>query len=295
VVGGRVFGGGDPSALRACQARIIADVTLAVEQVPEIVTTSGRIASLVPLAPDVVEVTVALRQRTEHLPGQYFQVSFRGFPARCYSPTVPLDQFGDERFVRFHIRRLAGGRVSSALGRTIVNGHPVKLSGPFGSAYLRPSLTNRLVLVSSGTGFAPIWSIADAAMRESYHRELVVVAGARSLESLYMLPALWRLATCPNVTVVPVTSTPHASRVVRTGRPTAYMPPLDADDIVYACGAPAMVEAAKAAAAAAGAACYADPFVPNVDSRDGMLSRTASLLAAAARIARPRASRRLPI
>ena len=283
MVSGSLLGGGDAAGVRACQARVISDVTLEIEKVPDVASTSGRIAALAPIAPDVVEVTIALRQPVEYLPGQYYQIAFRGFPIRCYSPTVPLDRFGDDHHVHFHVRRLADGRVSSALGRRICRGHPVKLLGPFGSAYLRPNLGNRLVLVSSGTGFAPIWSIADAALRESFEREVVVVASARSLESLYMLPALWRIATCPNVTVIPVTSTRHASAIIRTGRPTDHIPLLDADDLVYACGAPAMVDAVRALARAAGAACYADPFVPNDAGDDSLLTRTAGWLSDTAR------------
>src|SRR5262245_50528322 len=173
VLEGEVFGGGDGRAVRACRCRIIADVSIAREDVPEVTTMSGRVIGLVPLAPDVVEVAIALQRPTTHLPGQYFQVQFRGFPARCYSPTVPLDRFGDRRSIHLHVRRLPDGRVSADLGGRIGKGHRVKLKGPFGAAYLRPGLPNRLVLVAGGTGFAPIWAIADAAMREHYERELV--------------------------------------------------------------------------------------------------------------------------
>jgi NAD(P)H-flavin reductase/ferredoxin len=286
VIDGEVFGGGDPRAVRACQCRIIADVSLAVEEVPEVTTMSGRVTGLEPVAPDVIDVAIALQRPTAHLPGQYFQVQFRGFPARCFSPTIPLDRFGDRRSIHLHVRRLPGGRVSADLGRRIGKGHRVKLKGPFGSAYLRPRLTGRLVLVASGTGFAPIWSIADAAMRERYDRELVLVAGARSIESLYMLPALWRLATCPNVTIVPVTGVPqHVSPVIQTGRPTDYLPELRTDDIVYAAGAPPMVAAVKAMAEASGALCHADPFVPSTEGKDGLISRAMGWLTGEAPVA----------
>jgi NAD(P)H-flavin reductase/ferredoxin len=279
VIDGEVYGGSDPCDVLACQCRIIADVSVAIEEVPDVVTTSGRVTALVPVAPDVVEVSIAPERPPEHLPGQYFQVQFGGLPARCYSPTVPLDRFGDGRSIHLHVRRLPSGRVSSALGVKIRKGHRVKLKGPFGSAYLRPGLTNRLVMVAGGTGFAPIWSIADAAMRADYERELVLVVSARSIESLYMIPALWRLASCPNVTIVPVTDVPQSvSPVIQTGLPTDYVPELRSDDIVYTAGAPPLVEAVKAMAEASGAVCYADPFEPSTESEDSMLSRAMNWL-----------------
>ena len=106
---------------------------------------------------------------------------------------MPLDRTNDGR-IRLHIRRVPDGRVSSALDREILEGHRVRLSGPFGSAFLRPGMANRLILVGCGTGFAPVWSIADAAMHENPGRQMVLVVGARSVETLYMTRALCRLS-----------------------------------------------------------------------------------------------------
>ncbi len=278
VVSGRVFAGQGAAtgAVQACQCRILTDAEFVIEDVPDITCTAGRVAKLVPLAPDFVEVWIETQRPVDYLPGQYLQVQFRKFPVRCYSPTVPLAQPGDGT-IRLHVRRLPDGRVSSALGREIRKDHRVKLTGPFGAAYLRPGLSNRLVLVSGGTGFAPIWSIADAALRENSRRDIVMVVGAREIESLYMVPALCRLARCRNVAVVPVVDLPQAvTNVVRVGRPTDHLPTLCADDLVYACGAPPMVETVKQAAAAAGALCYADPFVPQAQDDGGLLSAALS-------------------
>jgi ferredoxin-NAD(P)+ reductase (naphthalene dioxygenase ferredoxin-specific) len=95
---------------------------------------------------------------------------------------------------------------------------------------------------------------------------MMIIAGGRSIESLYMGPALVRLARFPNVHIVPVCSTPqNVSDAVRLGRPTDYLPRLLPSDVLYACGAPAMVESIKEIAAHVGAVCYADPFLPTTD------------------------------
>ena len=145
--------------------------------------------------------------------------------------------------LHFHIRRLTGGQVSSALGREIRAGHRVRLTGPFGSAFFREGHAGRIVLVASGTGFAPMWSVAIAAILEQPQRELVFVVAARSIRSLYMHAALCRLALFPNVTLIPVVSEPqNISHAVRSGRPTDHLPQLTPDDVVYTAGAPAMTE-----------------------------------------------------
>jgi ferredoxin-NADP reductase len=139
-----------------------------------------------------------------------------------------------------------------------------------------------LILVATNTGFAPIWSIAVAALRENPARSMMIIAGGRTIESLYMGPALARLARFPNVSVVPVCS---ASQILTTsvnqGRPTDYLPRLLPTDVLYACGAPPMVESIKSIAALVGAACYADPFLPTTDdaAEKSVLARAKGWLA----------------
>ena len=266
LVEGRVFGGHEPGddMIHACQARIVSDLEIATEAVPDQVTLSATVAGIVRLAPDVIGVDVELPRPLHYLPGQYCKVQFRGFPARSYSPAYPLEGAPDDRTLHFHIRSLSGGAVSAALGRDIRVGHRVRLTGPLGSAFLRPNHSGSLVLVASGTGFAPMWSIAVAAIMERPQREIIFVVAARKLQSLYMHAALCRLALFPNVTIIPVVSEPQqVSHAIRAGRPTDHLPNLSPNDVVYTSGAPAMTEDVARIARAAGARCYADPFVPS--------------------------------
>jgi 3-phenylpropionate/trans-cinnamate dioxygenase ferredoxin reductase subunit len=262
LIEGRVFGGqADAETVYACQSRVVSDLRVAFADLLETVTLPGVVAKLVPLAADMCEVCIELPEPPEYIPGQYYSVQFRGFPARYFSPTAALDWPSDETLMRFHITRVPHGRVSSQLGKRIRAGHRVKLEGPFGSAYLRPFHNERLVLVATGTGFGPIWSIAEAAIKMEPRREIVLIVSVRKIASLYMLPALCRLALFPNVTIIPVTTEPQdVSMAVRDGRPTDYLPALTAHDIVFAAGAPQMVRAVAEIAGAAGAKCYSDPF-----------------------------------
>ena len=264
LVDGRVFGGhehGD-DMIHACQARVVSALEIVTEPVPDQVSMPARVANMVRLAPDVIGVDVELPKPLHYFPGQYCKLQFRGFPERSYSPTYPLEGRPDASLLHFHIRRFSDGTVSSALGRDIGIGHRVKLTGPLGTAFLRPDHAGSIVLVASGTGFAPMWSIAVAAIMERPQRELIFVVAARKLQSLYMHNALCRLALFPNVTIIPVVSEPqNVSPAIRGGRPTDHLPNLSANDAVYTSGAPAMTEAVAQIARAAGAKCYTDPFV----------------------------------
>ncbi len=286
LVSGDVRGGegSEPGIVHACQCRIAGDVVIERRESSTVRTVDGVLSSLRPLSPDVIEVGIRTDRALPYLPGQYAQVRFSGYPSRPFSISHPLEGNPDSRSVWFHVRRMKDGRVTPALGKRIKPGHRVKLIGPYGSAHFRPNLNCRMILVATNTGFAPIWSIAVAALRENPQRMMMIIAGARSIKSLYMGPALAQLSRFPNVLVVPVCSTPqNVTDAVRFGRPTDYLPRLLPSDVLYACGAPGMVDSIKSVAARAGAVCYADPFLPTGDdsaTEAGVLARAMGWLAA---------------
>ena len=245
LVSGAIRGGegAEPGIVHACQCRIAGDAVIEKDQPPDVRTVEGVLSSLRPLSHEVMEVGIRTHRALPYHAGQYAQVCFRGYPSRPFSITHALQGNPSSRSVWFHVRRMKGGRVTSALGKRIRPGHRVKLTGPYGSAHFRPGLASRLVLVATSTGFAPIWSIAVAALRENPERLMMIIVGGRTVESLYMGPALVQLARFPNVLVVPVCSTAQtSSNAVCLGRPTDYLPRLLPTDVLYACGAPAMVE-----------------------------------------------------
>src|SRR6266700_6451356 len=247
--------------VHACQARVVSDLEVEMEDVPEIDTTRARLTDLRELAPDILELAIAPENSITYLPGQYFRFAFNGFPARAFSPTASFDGRIGGRVIRLNVKRVRDGRVSSRLGTTIRPGHRLRMEGPFGRAFLRTGEKGRLILAGSGTGFAPIWAIACMALHEDRDRPIVMIAGARSLSALYMKPALAQLARLPNATVIPtIEEGPSPHPLVRIGRIEAQMPPLTASDIVYACGSPRMVDALADCVNSAGATFYADPF-----------------------------------
>jgi 3-phenylpropionate/trans-cinnamate dioxygenase ferredoxin reductase subunit len=266
LVDGKVFGGTEEGSdmIYACQARVVSDLKLVTEPLPDTVSLPARVAELTRLAPDTIGVNIELPRPLNYLPGQYCKLQFRGFPERCYSPSYPLEGAPDRHMLQFHIRRFPDGAVSSVLGEEIRAGHRVRVTGPLGSAHFRPNHRGRIVLVASGTGFAPMWSIAAAAITEQPRRELMFVVAARKLQSFYMHQALCRLALFPNVTIIPVVSEPqNVTTAIRIGRPLDYLPMLSPDDMVYTSGSPAMTNELARIAREAAAVCYTDPFVPS--------------------------------
>ena len=302
LVSGQVRGGegAEPGIVHACQCRIIGPADIETDKAPQVRTVEGVLRSVTPLSHHVMEVCIRTDRALPYLPGQYAQVRFSGYPSRPFSMTHSLRApraNPSGRSVWFHVRRIKNGRLTSSLGKRIKPGHRVKLTGPYGSAHFRPNLGNPLILVATHTGFAPVWSVAVAALRENPDRTMMIIAGGRSIESLYMWPALEQLASFPNVLVVPCCSTPQtAASEVQYGRTTDYLPRLMPTDVVYACGAPAMVESVKSIAARVGSTCYADPFLPTTDDtvEDGVLTRTKGWLTKLARRQEKQAAAKQP-
>ncbi len=281
VVSGAVDdqGTADGRSVLACQATVDGDAVIAFDEVPAATKAAGIVAEISQLSPEVVEVVVALQSPLEYRPGQYVRLKFSGFPAREYSPSCRLDGSCDNEQLVFHVRRLPGGVISTQLGATIRVGHRAQVQGPFGHAFLREG-EGPLVLVAGGTGWAPIWALARAARREQRHRDLVVIAGSRDPDNLYMRPALnWLIDD--GVRDIIATTEVGATRPTLPGRPTHYLPSLGLEDTVHVAGPSGLVDAVKRKARSAAARCYADPFLPS-EQTPSMVDRVMQMLRAPA-------------
>ena len=127
-----------------------------------------------------------------------------------------------------------------------------RIEGPFGSFYLREDSTKAMILLASGTGFAPIKAIIEQMQHISSTRAVTLYWGGRRPADLYMNDwVLTQVAAMPNFSYVPVVSNalPEDAWVGRTGfvhqAVMADFPNLSAHQ-VYACGAPVMVDSAQA-------------------------------------------------
>jgi 3-phenylpropionate/trans-cinnamate dioxygenase ferredoxin reductase subunit len=105
-------------------------------------------------------------------------------------------------------------------------------------------------------------------------RVIVLLAGARTRDALYMGSALVRLLAFPKVKIVAITAMRAASAsVIRSGSPADHMPELSSDDTVHVAGAPALVKAVETLSRKARATCFADAFVASGNQEHDLLTR----------------------
>lgn len=254
-----------PQALRdqgfalLCQARPLSDLTVEIEELtlhlakPNIVPC--RVKQIRKLAPDVI----ALHLRTPYndnmlfAAGQFIDFLLDGNQRRSYSiANAPMLE-GGMMDLEIHIRHSPGGLFTDRVFSKLKINELLRFEGPLGTFYLREDSAKPIVLLASGTGFGPIKAIAEYALRRkvSERRPISLYWGCRAKQDLYMLdlPQRWAGETL-NFRFVPVLSdaSPEDNWTGRTGfvhRAVMQDLPDLSGHQVYACGAPAMVDAAR--------------------------------------------------
>ncbi len=210
----------------------------------------SRVSTMEKVAPDVVVITLQLpaNESLKYRAGQYIEFMLPGGKRRSYSmATAP-----DNGPISLHIRHMPGGFFTEQVFSTMKERDILRFEGPLGTFFVRDDSDKPMVLLASGTGFAPIKAIVEHLTQTGSARKMTLYWGGRRPQDLYM-DALCRewAAKLPNFTYVPVVSNalPEDNWSGRTGfvhhAVMADLPDLSGHQ-VYACGAPIMVESAKA-------------------------------------------------
>lgn len=211
----------------------------------------GRVLTLQRASDDVMLMRVQLpaNQNFQFKAGQYIDFILRDGDRRSYSMANAPHNLGTPAAIELHLRHLPGGKFTDQVFSTMKEKDIVRMEGPFGTFYLREDSDKPLVLLASGTGFAPIKALVERMQAQGIQRPAVLYWGCRRQADLYLNDwAEQAAATLPQLRYVPVLSEPEAGWTGRTGlvheAVMADLPDLSGHQ-VYACGAPVMVDAAQ--------------------------------------------------
>ncbi|HYA46379.1 MAG TPA: CDP-6-deoxy-delta-3,4-glucoseen reductase [Burkholderiales bacterium] len=238
-----------------CQARPLSDVVIEAREVRkagdiQVRKLPARVQKLERAADDVMIVHLKLpaNERLQFIPGQYIDILLKDGTRRSFSmANAPHD----DEFLQLHIRHVPGGAFTDHVFKAMKERDILRFEGPFGTFFLREESEKPIVLVASGTGFAPIKAVIEAAFRRGLTRPMALYWGARRPKDLYLnaLPERWA-AEHPGFRYVPVISDalPEDAWEGRTGfvhrAVMQDLPDLSAYQ-VYACGVPVMVDSAR--------------------------------------------------
>lgn len=212
-----------------------------------------RVLSIGRPAPDVVVLRLQLpaNQNLQYRAGQYIEFILRDGDRRSYSMANAPHNLGAPPSIELHIRHMPGGKFTDHVFSAMKEKDILRMEGPFGSFFLREDSDKPIILLASGTGFAPIKALIEHLEHRSITRPVTFYWGCRSRADLYQ-DAWAREAEqrLPQLRYVPVLSEPKADDAW-TGRlgfvheaVMTDVPDLSGHE-VYACGAPVMVEAAQ--------------------------------------------------
>jgi CDP-4-dehydro-6-deoxyglucose reductase len=227
------------------EARLIASVTEV-----DIKTLPCRVARLVPLAPDVMQVFLRLPavERLSFHPGQYLDILLDSGRRRSFSIASPPH---DGELLELHVRRVAGGELTSRLFSPAALGALLRIEGPLGQFAYRES-ERPLLMIGGGTGFAPLKSMLRHVLEGGLERAIHLYWGARQAGDVYedALVVAWT-RQYPQLKFTAVLS--EAGRVAAPHHRLGWVHDAvlaDHGDLepfdVYAAGPPALIEAIRA-------------------------------------------------
>ena len=233
-----------------CQAKPLTDIVIEARTIGaakdiQVKTLPCRIQKMERRADDVMVLGLKLpaNERLQFLAGQYIEFLLKDGKRRSFSMANP--PHADE-LIELHVRHVAGGQFTDHVFGKMKERDILRFEGPLGTFFLREDSDKPVVLVASGTGFAPIKAIVEHALHKGIKRPMTLYWGGRRPKDLYMdaLAKTWPIQ------YVPVISDALAEDAW-TGR-TGFVHRAVMEDFpdlsnyqVYACGVPIMVDSAR--------------------------------------------------
>lgn len=262
-----------------CQATPTSNIVIEAREISgvgelEVRKLPCRVQKMEKVADDVVVLKLKLpaNERLQFLAGQYVDILLRDGKRRSYSmANAPHD----DEFVELHVRNMTNGAFTEFVFGRMKEKDILRFEGPLGTFFLQEDSDKPMILVASGTGFAPIKSIIEHAFHIGLDRPMTLYWGGRRPQDIYMgkLAGQWQQQH-DNLTFIPVISDQLAEDnwTGRTGlvhRAVMEDFPDMSGYQVYACGAPIMVEAAHrdftALCKLPEEEFFSDAFTPSVD------------------------------
>lgn len=249
----------DEGLILTCRAHALSDVVLESRQVVEagaypIRKMPARVAHLDKLAPDVMRLRLQLpaTEAVQYRAGQYVDVLLRSGDRRSYSmANAPHTVGTEQKLIELHVRHMPGGQFTDHVFNAMKEKEILRIEGPFGSFFLREDSCKPMILLASGTGFAPIKALLEHMDFMGLKRAAHLYWGGRRPQDLYLNDWIEGFAKDHDwLTYTPVISDATADDQWTGRKGFVHKAVLeDHADLsgheVYACGAPIVIESAQ--------------------------------------------------
>lgn len=212
----------------------------------------ARVMKLDKLAPDVMQITLGLppNEPLQYLAGQYIELLLQDGARRCYSiASAPTTE--GLRQIELHVRHMPGGVFTDKVFSTLKLRELLRVEAPHGFFCLDEKSEKPMVMLASGTGFAPIKAIVEYSLQKKMTRPIYLYWGGRKREDLYMNELATRWAEeHAHIRYTPILSNATVACAWQGREGFVHNAVVEdlknlADYQIYACGAPLMVDAAR--------------------------------------------------
>ncbi|MCI2809842.1 CDP-6-deoxy-delta-3,4-glucoseen reductase [Eoetvoesiella caeni] len=240
-----------------CQAKPLSDCTIEIDEYDTslshpIQQLPSRVLSITRMAPDVIALTLGLppNEPLRFHAGQYLDIVFDDALRRSYSIANAPAADG-VRQVELHLRHMPGGAFTDKAFSTLKVREMLRIEAPLGQFFLDQKSDKPVVLLASGTGFAPIKAMVEYGIAQKSKRPMHIYWGGRTRADLYLHElALQWARDHAYIRYTPVLSNATADccwdgRDGFVHRAVMQDYPDLTDHQVYACGAPIVVESAR--------------------------------------------------
>ncbi len=209
-----------------------------------------RINKIERLGPDVIVLSLQLpaNERLCYRAGQYIDFILKNGERRSYSLANPPHLDAN---LSLHIRHMPGGIMTDQVFGSMKERDILRFEGPLGSFFLREESEKPMILLASGTGFAPIKALIEHAIHLQTNRPMTLYWGGRRPHDLYMHRLCLEWAeNHAQFQYIPVISDalPEDQWQGRMGfvhQAVMQDFPNLSEHQVYACGAPVVINAAQ--------------------------------------------------
>ncbi len=240
-----------------CQAQPLSNLVIEVPVLDMLASirarvTPGRVMEMRRVAPDVfiLRIKLPMNEDVVFLAGQYVEFILANGERRTYS-IASTPSIEGVASIELHVRHTPGGLFTDYVFDGMQVHDLVRMELPLGTFFLREDSDKPIILLASGTGFAPIKSILQYAQRKQLNRPITLYWGGRIRADLYEMDWVRQYAEANDgFQFIPVVSdaTPACDWNGRTGfvhlAVMEDFPDLSGHQ-VYGCGAPVVIESAK--------------------------------------------------
>jgi NAD(P)H-flavin reductase/hemoglobin-like flavoprotein len=194
---------------------------------------------------DLAMITLRASEPVPYRAGQYVSVETPQRP-RLWRYLSPANAPRPDGTMEFHVRAVEGGWVSRAIVAHSRVGDTWRIGPPMGRMHVDPTSGRELLMVTGGTGVAPIKALLEDIATRPHQPRTQVFVGGRSWDDLYDFTSLRKFSYSNTwLDVIPVVERDEGTSGAEHGTLADVVTRYGAwaDHDVLVCGSPAMIRA----------------------------------------------------